>query len=233
MIKRTLVTVIGAALLALPTVLSTTWSAQAEKRLIEAEADASSAPQVVIASQANESYCTPRLQKILRRVLTSCGLIEGAAGRGCEPVDAKSVATMSGEDFNALFLPMKDRGGIIQFDQGSGELDELDLSVVDRTFADRKGASYFFVVARASPEGSEEVNRRISRARAEAVLGHLKEKFKDPELDKQVGLLWLGEEFAQLDSSFCDWKRSGKEEEECDSDHLNRSAFITWIDCTL
>src|SRR5690606_4551259 len=158
--------------------------------------------------------------------------IQGAAGRGCEPLDAKSVATMSGDDFNALFLPMKDRGAIIQYDQSSTELDESDLETINGTFSQRGGASYFSVVSRASQEGSEEANRQISRDRAESVLSHLKAKFQDPELDKQVGLLWLGEEFAQLDPSFCDWKRSGKNE-ACSPDDLNRSAFITWVDCTL
>lgn len=230
--KNTVSIVLGLIFAALPTVLVFTWMGQAEQRLMAAEAEEQNQPQVAVASQANEQYCTPRLKKILRRVLTSCGLIQGAAGRGCEPVDAKSVATMSGEDFNALFLPMKERGSIIQYDQSSADLDELDIQTVDRTFADRKGASYFFVVSRASPEGSEETNRELSRNRAEAVLTHLKQKFKDPGLDDQVGLLWLGEEFAQLDPSFCDWNRSGAGE-ECTPEDLNRSAFITWIDCTL
>ncbi len=223
---------LGALLLGLPALLSTTWVDRAAQRLERAEAEAAEAPAVAIASQANEEYCTPRLQKVLRRVLTSCGLIQGASGRGCEPVDAQKIATMSGEDFNALFIPMKERGSIIQFPQSSFDLDESDIAAVERTFADRKGASYFFVVARASPEGSVEANRELSRARAEAVLSHLKEKFHDPDLEDQVGLLWLGEEFAQLDPSFCQWPRSG-EELECQPEDLNRSAFITWVDCTL
>lgn len=37
---------------------------------------------------------------------------------------------MSGTDFNALFVPMHDRGGIVEFDQGSGELDEADKALV-------------------------------------------------------------------------------------------------------
>lgn len=232
MIRQVVSALVGVTLLSLPALLSVTWTSQAQKRLERAEAEESSAPEVAVAAQANESYCTPRLQKILRRVLQSCGLIEGAAGRGCEPVDAKSVATMSGEDFNALFIPMKGRGGIVQFEQSSTDLDELDVALIDRAFADRKGASYFFVVSRASPEGSEETNRQISRERADAVLSHLKEKFQDPDLEDQVGLLWLGEEFAQLDPTFCDWNRSG-ETDKCEPEDLNRSAFITWIDCTL
>ncbi len=230
--KRAILVICGLVFGLLSPFLVARWTAQADVRLQAAEAEAEAGPQVAVAAEANEQYCTPRLQKILRRVLTSCGLIQGAAGRGCEPVDAKSVATMSGEDFNALFLPMKDRGSIVQFEQSSVDLDELDLTAIDETFANRGGASYFFVVSRASPEGSEETNREISRARAEAVLEHLQQKFKDPELDNQVGLLWLGEEFAQLDPSFCDWKRSGSDE-QCTPDDLNRSAFITWIDCTL
>ncbi len=224
--------IVGLVLLCLPAILVVRWTGQAEVRLEAAKAEAQEAPEIAVASQANEQYCTPRLKKILRRVLQSCGLIEGGGERGCQPVDAKNVATMSGEDFNALFLPMKERGSIVQFEQSSHELDASDLQTIDRTFADRRGASYFFVVSRASPEGSEATNRAISRARAEVVLEHLQNKFKDPELDDQVGLLWLGEEYAQLDPSFCDWKRSGSER-QCTPDDLNRSAFITWIDCTL
>jgi len=47
-----------------------------------------------------------------------------------------------------------------------------------------------------------------------------------------VGLLWLGEEFAQLDQEFCQWKRS-RAEGACTTADLNRSAFIAWIDCRL
>ena len=63
--------------------------------------------------EADEAYCTPALRQILRRVLTSCGLI-GGSGRGCQPVEARSVATMDDADFNELFVPMRERGGIVQ-----------------------------------------------------------------------------------------------------------------------
>jgi outer membrane protein OmpA-like peptidoglycan-associated protein len=124
------------------------------------------------------------------------------------------------------------RGGIVQFDQGKSELDQTDIALVDKVFADRKGASYFFVVSRASPEGSVTSNRELSRARAESVLAHLQNTFHDPDLDKQVGLLWLGEEFAQLDPSFCNWPRSSGDP-TCTPESLNRSAFVTWVDCQL
>ena len=166
-------------------------------------------------------------------MLQSCGLLGGGEGvRGCQPVQARSVATMGGDDFNALFTPMRERGGIIQFDQDSAALDPQDLQTVDRIFSDQRGASWFFVVARASPEGSVEHNRELSQQRAEAVLTHLRTTFRDPDLEKEVGLLWLGEEFAQLDQGFCSWSRSGTAE-DCSGDTLNRSAFIAWIDCTL
>ena len=222
-----------AILLFLPAILTTLWSRAAGERLRQAEQDAArSTEKVAVASQANESYCTPKLKKILRRVLQSCGLIQGRAGRGCQPIDAKNVATMSGSDFNALFIPMVGRGGIVQFEQGSDELDETDKTMVEQLFAKRRGASYFFVVARASPEGSVSTNRALSRNRAERVMTHLQNTFNDPDLDRQVGLLWLGEEYAQLDPSFCDWSRSGGTE-SCRPEELNRSAFITWIDCRL
>jgi hypothetical protein len=54
---------------------------------------------------------------------------------------------------------------------------------------------------------------------------------QDPDLQQQVGLLWLGEEYAQLEANFCDWRRSGAG--QCLPEELNRSAFMAWIDCTL
>jgi outer membrane protein OmpA-like peptidoglycan-associated protein len=223
----------GGILLLLPGGLAVSWVKAAGSRLVAAESQLGQQPQqVAVAAPADEKYCTPELKKILRRVLQSCGLVQGRSGRGCKPMDAKSVATMSGEDFNALFLPMKDRGGIIQFEKGSADLEAVDQALVEKIYAGRRGASYFFVVSRASPEGSVSVNRKLSRERAEAVMKHLQDKFNDTELDQLVGLLWLGEEYAQLDPSFCDWTRSGAAE-GCSAEDLNRSAFITWIDCRL
>jgi hypothetical protein len=233
--NRAIVAVAVAAVFFLyPIFLSVQWISDAQGRLTEMEAAelTDDAPAVAVADAANEAYCTPELKQILRRVLTSCGLIGGAGGRGCQPVEARNVATMDDADFNALFVPMQERGGIVQYERNSAELDGPGLALIDRIFADRRGASYFFVVSRASPEGSTETNRELSRARAEAVMAHLEETFHDPELAQQVGLLWLGEEYAQLDPSFCGWTRSGAES-ACEPEDLNRSAFIAWIDCRL
>jgi outer membrane protein OmpA-like peptidoglycan-associated protein len=216
-------------LLAIPAVATKMWIGSAEDRL--AEMTAKPTEQVATASAADVEYCNPELKRILRRVLMSCGLVGGEAARGCQPVQAKNVATMSGDDFNALFRPMKSRGGIVQFDKDKSELDPTDLQLIDQVFADQKGASWFFVVSRASPEGSVTHNRDLSKARAEAVMTHLRERFKDPDLDKEVGMLWLGEEFAQLADEFCQWSRSSAD--ECKQDNINRSSFIAWIDCQL
>jgi outer membrane protein OmpA-like peptidoglycan-associated protein len=188
--------------------------------------------EVATASAANEHYCNGNLKQILRRVLTSCGLIRGTGSRGCQPLQARQVAAMSGGDFNALFVPLAQRAAIIQFDQDKSDLDPAAMELLERTFADQRGASYFLVVARASPEGSTEHNRELSRRRADTVLEEIKSKFNDPELEQEVGLLWLGEEFAQLDQQFCQWKRS-RSDQSCGSADLNRSAFIAWIDCRL
>jgi outer membrane protein OmpA-like peptidoglycan-associated protein len=219
-----------AILLAIPATVTSVWIGSAKTRL--AEAAAAPAEGTPVAAAADVGYCSPELKKILRRVLMSCGLVGGSAARGCQPVQAKNVATMSGTDFNALFKPMKDRGGIIEFDKDKSELDPADLGIVDQVFADQRGASWFFVVARSSPEGSVEHNRDLSKARAEAVMAHLKTQFKDPDLEKEVGMLWLGEEFAQLETEFCAWKRSAKGA-ECTTEEINRSAFVAWIDCQL
>ncbi|MBN2804382.1 MAG: hypothetical protein JXR91_14900 [Deltaproteobacteria bacterium] len=231
--KRILLIVIALIILLVPVVLLSVWISQARTRLAEAESVAVATPaNIAVASQSNEAYCTPVLKKILRRVLQSCGLVNGRAGRGCQPMDARNLATMSGDDFNALFTPMNERGGIIQFEQGKSDLDPKDMALVEKVFAQRRGGSYFFVVARSSPEGAVNTNSELSKARAEGVLSHLQSTFHDPDLEKQVGLLWLGEEFAQLDPDFCNWDRSG-DETSCTPETLNRSAFITWIDCQL
>jgi outer membrane protein OmpA-like peptidoglycan-associated protein len=222
--------VLVAVLLAIPATVTGVWIGSAKTRL--AEAAAAPAEGAPVAAAADVGYCSPELKKILRRVLLSCGLVGGGAARGCQPVQAKNVATMSGTDFNALFKPMKDRGGIIEFDKDKSELDPADLAIVDQVFSDQRGASWFFVVARSSPEGTVEHNRDLSKARAEAVMNHLKTQFKDPDLEKEVGMLWLGEEFAQLETEFCAWKRSAKGA-ECTTEEINRSAFVAWIDCQL
>src|SRR6476469_5638047 len=120
--------------LAIPAAVTGKWISSAENRLQEMTATPAEAPPV--AAAADVGYCSPELKKILRRVLMSCGLVGGGAARGCQPVQAKNVATMSGTDFNALFRPMKDRGGIVQFDLDKSELDPADTALVDQVFAD-------------------------------------------------------------------------------------------------
>jgi outer membrane protein OmpA-like peptidoglycan-associated protein len=206
------------------------WVVGASGRLARLQAQGSNA--AAVASSSDEGYCTGALKQILRRVLTSCGLLSGGSQRGCQPLQAKQVASMSGDDFNALFVPLADRAAIIQFDQDSADLDTGGAALLDKAFADQRGASYFLVVSRASPEGAVGYNRELSRKRASAVLEQIRGRFKDPDLDQEVGLLWLGAEFAQLDRDFCTWKRS-RPDETCTTTHLNRSAFIAWIDCRL
>ncbi|MDD5308505.1 MAG: hypothetical protein PHU25_14380 [Deltaproteobacteria bacterium] len=221
---------VGVVVLAAISILMSAWLHGAAKRVEESKA--AKEGEVAVASASDVQYCSPALKTILRRVLTSCGLVKGGGSRGCQPVEAKNVAAMSGDDFNALFAPMSERAALIQYEVDKAELDEAAKALVDKTFSDQKGASYFLVVSRASPEGSVEHNRALSEARANAVLDHLKTTFNDPDLEQEVGLLWLGKEFAQLDEQFCQWKRSHAEQ-QCDVNQLNRSAFVAWIDCRL
>jgi outer membrane protein OmpA-like peptidoglycan-associated protein len=224
--------VFGALLLVAPA-LTGTWVLGAATRLKQTELEEASGVEAEehVAQSANEGYCSPELKKVLRRVLQSCGLQSSGEVRGCQPLEAKQVGALAGDDFNMLFSPLAERAGIVQFDLDAAELDEVDAKMLDDLFADQRGASWFFVVARSSPEGSMQHNRELSEQRGKAVLDHLRTRFQDPDLDKEVGLLWLGEEVAQLDSRFCDWKRSGGE--DCTPEELNRSAFVSWIDCRL
>jgi outer membrane protein OmpA-like peptidoglycan-associated protein len=224
--------ILAAVALAAVSALVAVWVVSASSRLAAIRAEQGKQPGAAVASATNEGYCTGKLKAILRRVLTACGLVKGGSQRGCQPLQARSVAAMAGNDFNALFVPLADRAAIIEFDQDSATLDDSGEALLDKTFAAQRGASYFLVVARASPEGPLAYNRELSRKRAEAVLDHIRSQFNDPDLDQEVGLLWLGEEFAQLDRDFCQWNRS-RPGETCTSAHLNRSAFIAWIDCRL
>ncbi len=225
--------IVVALFLAVPTVLIAAWTGSADNRLQQQSMQAKDeGGGAAVAAPANETYCTPELKKILRRVLQSCGLLKEGGGRGCQPLEAKSVATMSGTDFNALFRPMASRGGIVQFDLDSAQLDTEAQALTESVFSEQKGASYFFVVSRASPEGSVQHNRELSKQRAESVLSHLTQTFQDPDLEREIGLLWLGEEFAQLEQEFCGWRRS-RDGGACGDRELNRSAFMAWIDCRL
>jgi len=193
----------------------------------------SNKPAVAIADQAEAPYCTPQFKQVLERVLHSCGLAEGESRRGCKPADVKTFASISDEDFNALFRPLHDRGGVVLFDTGMDTLDEGAKKLIEDKWTDRKGARYFLVVARASKTGSPDKNQALSHRRANSVFFHIKESSGEPDVDKKVGLLWLGSEFAQLDpKEFCSWtnSRSGT---KCDDDAVNRSAFASWVDCRL
>jgi hypothetical protein len=218
-----------AAAFAVPLALVATWATTARARLAESRG---AAHEVATASVANDAYCTPELKAIVRRVAGACGLIEGTGGgRGCQPLQAKKVAALSGNDFNAIFKPLAHRAHIVQFDASRAELDPAAQQVVEKAWGDQRGASFFFVVSRASPDGDEQYNEALSRDRAKAVLDHLDQRFHDEDLKKQVGLLWLGEEFAQLTAEFCDWQRSRSG--ACTRADINRSAFIAWIDCAI
>jgi outer membrane protein OmpA-like peptidoglycan-associated protein len=222
--------VTGGVGLAVPAFLVMSWIGAAAERL-EEKAKAPQEQKVAIASVAEDAYCTPELKAIVRRVAGACGLLDQSGGRGCQPMEAKNVAQLSDADFNALFVPLSKRAHIVQFDADQTELDEGARALVEKAWADQRGASFFFVVARASPDGNEKKNEELSAARAKAVLAHLQAKFNDPDLKKEVGLLWLGEGFAQLGTEFCDWQRSRTA--ECTSKEINRSAFVAWIDCAI
>src|SRR5688572_5731767 len=142
--QKSLALLVGCLLL--PAILVVIWLRSAASELASAS---DAAQEVAIASASEDQYCSPTLKKVLRRVAGACGLIEGG-GRGCKPADAKAVAALSGEDFNTLFVPLSHRAGIIQFDSEQVELDEGAKKLVEGAWGEQRGASFFFVVARAS-----------------------------------------------------------------------------------
>lgn len=223
---------VGAGLLALVIEIVTVQAAvgSAKERLTTPDAPKQ---QVAVAADAEVAYCTPRFKQVLERVLHSCGLVGGEGGRrGCQPADVKTFASINDDDFNELFTPLKERGGVVLFEEGKDDLDEKAKKLLEDMWFERKGARYFFVVARASKTGTVDKNRALSHRRANSVLFHLKDATKEPELEKTVGLLWLGNEFAQLSKDYCSWN-SSHPESKCTDESVNRSAFISWVDCRL
>lgn len=201
-------------------------------------------PGIAIAQQAEVAYCTKDFKTVLERVLHSCGLSTQTERRGCKPADIKTFAAISDDDFNSLFHPLKDRGGVLMFAEGSEELDAASKKLLEERWFDRKGARYFFVVARASKTGTADKNRALSHRRANSVLFHLKQVSgeSEQELNTKVGLLWLGNEYAQLSQDYCSWPHAGGEAQAqtskapaggCDDEAINRSAFVSWVDCRL
>ncbi len=223
--------VAGGAMLAGTTLAVSAQVHSASERLKHPEATAPK-PKVAIANDAEASYCTPAFKTVLERVLHACGLVGTDSRRGCQPADVRSLAQISDDDFNALFTPLKSRGAVVMFDDGVEKLDDGAKKTIEEVWADRRGARYFFVVARASKTGGHDLNRALSHKRANSVLFFLSDKFKDPDLDKEVGLLWLGNEFAQLGKEYCDWNTS-RDKKRCSAEAINRSAFVSWVDCQL
>lgn len=186
---------------------------------------------VPLAALSEVGYCTAGFKGVLRRVLTSCGLI-GGGRRGCQPAEVRNVAQIDDKDFNTLFRSLDKRAGMVLFDKGEEDLEDSARKLIEDMWADRRGASYFFIVARASPDGPTELNRALSHKRANSVFFHIADTYKDPEIEKTVGLMWLGEEYAQMGLEFCRWQ-SSRPDAECTEENLNRSAIISWIDCRL
>lgn len=225
-----LIALASGALLALGVTFATrVWVSTAADTLNKPKAEK---PAVAIADQSEVGYCTPQFKQVLERVLHSCGLSEGETRRGCQPADVKTFASISDEDFNALFTPLKDRGAVVMFDEGEDKLDEKAKKLLEDKWFARKGARYFFVVARASKSGTQAKNRALSHRRANSVMFHLNEVANDPEIEQKVGLLWLGNEFAQLSKDYCAWP-SSRGDVKCDEEAINRSAFVSWVDCRL
>ena len=191
-------------------------------------------PTVATALEAEVSYCTPSFKEVLERVLHSCGLSTTTERRGCKPSDIKTFAAISDEDFNALFHPLRERGGVLMFDEGSDVLDEAGHELLEERWFERQGARYFFVVARASKTGTPAQNRALSHRRANSVMFALQKLSgeSEEELNRRVGLLWLGNEYAQLSEDYCAWPRS-RAQAECGEEPINRSAFVSWVDCRL
>ena len=111
-------------LLAIPVATTGVWIGSAKTRLAQstetATAQGDGAP---VASQSDVGYCSPELKKILRRVLMSCGprqrQMPRAAVSRCRPRTSRRCPAPTS---TRCSKPMKDRGGIVEFDKDKAEL---------------------------------------------------------------------------------------------------------------
>ena len=204
----------------------------AKHRLAHPEAVPEEA-KAAVADHADAEYCTPQFKEVLARVVQACGLGGQDARRGCEPVDVRSFAAISDDDFNALFDPLVKRGAIVLFDDNSDKLDDPAKKLISERWDERKGARYFFIVARASKRGAANYNEQLSQRRANSVFFHLEETSADKELDKKVGMLWLGSQYAQLKQDYCGTWTHSRPGKKCNDEAIIRSAFVSWVDCRL
>src|SRR6185295_11046518 len=94
-------------------------------------------PKVAIAADAEAKYCTPAFKQVLERVLHACGLMGAKDRRGCQPADVRTLASINDDDFNALFTPLRERGAVIMFDDGSEKLDDPAKRLINDVFQDR------------------------------------------------------------------------------------------------
>lgn len=186
-----------------------------------------------VADHAEAEYCTPQFKDVLKRVVQACGLGGQDARRGCEPVDVRSFNAISDDDFNDLFDPLVKRGAIVLFDDNSDKLDDAAKKLIAEKWNERKGARYFFIVARASKTGTAGYNEQLSNRRANSVFFHLEETANDKELDQKVGMLWLGSQYAQLKKDYCGTWTHSRQGKPCTDEAINRSAFVSWVDCRL
>lgn len=222
--------VVGAVLLA-GSVIGVRTQVDAARTRLQKDAAVADEPKVAIANDAEESYCTPKFKEVLERVLHACGLVSSSR-RGCAPADIERLAAISDDEFNELFAPLEQRGGVVMFADGSHELDEKGKKLIEQLWEERRGARYFFVVARASKTGTPEFNRALSHKRANSVKFFIEDQFNEKEIDKLVGTLWLGHDFAQLGTEYCKWNVS-HDGKACNAEAVNRSAFVSWVDCRL
>jgi outer membrane protein OmpA-like peptidoglycan-associated protein len=205
----------------------------AGRRITHPEEKVAAAPAAAVADHAEAPYCTPQFKEVLKRVVDACGLVGEGDRRGCAPVDVNSFASISDADFLALFTPLEKRGAIVMFDDAQDALDDGAKKIVQEKWEDRRGAQFFFVVARASKPGGKDFNKALSQRRANSVKFLLQEQSKDPDLDRKVGLLWLGSEYAQLPKDYCGTWENSRKGKTCNQEAINRSAFVSWVDCRL
>jgi len=102
-----------------------------------------------------------------------CGHV-GRPGTGLHPLRGQNNVQGASD---AGLIPMV-------FPDYNSVKDPAYRGLLEDLWVDRRGARYFFVVARASKTGTPEYNRTLSHKRANSVMFHISDKFEEPDLDR-------------------------------------------------
>ncbi len=225
--------IVAIVVLAFPVVAVVSWTGAASARLDEQEATASERPQAGVAQEANESYCTPELKRILRRVLRAAGSSAARAGAAASRSRRSNVATMERRRLQRAVPPDEGprrdhpvRASVRRARRGRRDSSSIASSPISAARATSSSCRARRPRARPSQPRAQHAARRGRDGPPRS------ETFNDPDL-AATGRPALARRGVRPARSELLRLAPQRQRPQLRPDDLNRSAFIAWIDCRL